>query len=355
MSPDPDVTGYALERSSLMALQDDSCALSLDAGDAPDPRDWLAAIIEGSDDAIISKDLTGVIRSWNGGAARLFGYSAEEAIGQPVTLLIPEDRLDEEPAILATIRAGRRFDHFETVRRRKDGALIDISLTISPIRNSQGMIVGASKIARDITERRVAQERQQLLLGEMHHRVKNLFALAGAIVSLSVRSAPSPEEAPQIIQARLNALARAHDMIMATWREDGDEAPGADIKGLLRIILEPWQAGDRIVMAGDNPVIGGKALTNLALLLHELATNAAKYGALAAPDGRLGLELSGDAEVIRLRWTEHGSPQGTRGAAGFGSRLEKGLATALGATISRDWRDDGLTVVVEAPRARLES
>src|SRR5690606_13017207 len=112
------------------------------------------------------------------------GYEPEEVIGKPITLLIPHDRTNEEPRILSEIKAGRRVQHFETVRRRKDGSQLELSLTISPVRNIDGIIVGASKIARDITERRLAEERQCLLLGEMHHRVKNLFAVTSAIVSL---------------------------------------------------------------------------------------------------------------------------------------------------------------------------
>ena len=112
----------------------------------------LSAIVDSSDDAIISKDLDGVITSWNKGAERLFGYTAAETVGRPITILIPADRLDEEPKILARLKRGERVDHFETVRRRKDGALLDISLTISPVMNAQGVIIGASKIARDITE-----------------------------------------------------------------------------------------------------------------------------------------------------------------------------------------------------------
>ena len=113
----------------------------------------LSAIVDSSDDAIISKDLDGVITSWNKSAERLFGYTADEAIGRTVaSLLIPDDRQDEEPDILARLRKGERVDHFETVRRRKDGSLIDISLTISPVKNAQGIVIGASKIARDITE-----------------------------------------------------------------------------------------------------------------------------------------------------------------------------------------------------------
>jgi PAS domain S-box-containing protein len=138
----------------------------------------LAAIVESSDDAIISKDLNSIITSWNYGAKRLFGYTEQEAIGQPVTMLIPADRVDEEPGILERIRCGERIEHYETVRRRKDGTLLDISLTVSPIRDAQGKIVGASKIARDITARklaeeklRVSEERFRLLNTDLENRV----------------------------------------------------------------------------------------------------------------------------------------------------------------------------------------
>ena len=117
----------------------------------------LVAIVESSDDAIISKDLNGTIKSWNRAAERLFGYSPEEAVGQSVTLIIPPDRLDEEADILARLRDGQRIEHYETIRRRKDGTLFDISLTISPVIDERGRIVGASKIGRDISEKKQAE------------------------------------------------------------------------------------------------------------------------------------------------------------------------------------------------------
>ena len=118
----------------------------------------LASIVESSNDAIVSKDLDGRITSWNRGAERLFGYTAEDIIGEPITRLIPPDRQDEEVEIIDRVRRGQRTEHYETVRRRKDGCLIEISLTVSPIKNALGKIVGASKIARDITERKRAEE-----------------------------------------------------------------------------------------------------------------------------------------------------------------------------------------------------
>jgi PAS domain S-box-containing protein len=125
---------------------------------AEDAALLLSAIVDSSDDAIISKDLNGIITSWNRSAERMFGYTAAEAIGHPVAaLLIPPDRLDEEPNILGRLKRGERVDHFETVRRRNDGALLDISLTISPVRDANGVIIGASKIARDISEHKRIQ------------------------------------------------------------------------------------------------------------------------------------------------------------------------------------------------------
>ena len=127
-------------------------------------RAHLAAVVESSDDAIITKTLKGIILSWNRGAERVFGYTAAEAIGRPVTILIPPDRVDEEPKILERLSRGERIDHYETVRKRKDGTLIDVSLTVSPIMNEQRKIVGASKIARDITAKKNWESEQQRLL-----------------------------------------------------------------------------------------------------------------------------------------------------------------------------------------------
>ena len=124
----------------------------------------LAAIVDSSDDAIVSKNLDGIITSWNKGAERLFGHSAKEAIGQSITMIIPADRLEEEPRILGRIRGGERIDHFETVRIRKDGTLVEISLTVSPVRDAQGRIIGglqgrARHLGAETVRRGVASER----------------------------------------------------------------------------------------------------------------------------------------------------------------------------------------------------
>jgi PAS domain S-box-containing protein len=133
----------------------------------------LVAIIESSDDAIFSKSLEGIVTSWNKGAERLFGYRAEEIIGQPVVRLIPEDLLEEETEILARLRRGEHIDHYETIRRHKNGRLLDVSLTISPIRDGSGRIIAASKIARDITERKKAEAATR----EDHERLREQQAI----------------------------------------------------------------------------------------------------------------------------------------------------------------------------------
>jgi PAS domain S-box-containing protein len=134
---------------------------------------WLAAIVDSSDDAIVSKTLGGVITSWNAGAERIFGYTADEAVGRHITLIIPTERWPEETEVLARIARGERVDHFETVRRRKDGRLLAISLTVSPIKDADGRIVGASKVARDVTERKaLEEERRQLLAREQEARAE---------------------------------------------------------------------------------------------------------------------------------------------------------------------------------------
>src|SRR5450631_2456650 len=143
----------------------------------------LAAIVESSDDAIVSKTLTGQIQSWNAAATRIFGYSAEEVIGQPITLIIPPELQDEERHILERVRRGERIDHFDTIRLTKDGRRIPISLTVSPVRNPRGVIVGASKIARDISERarseqalREGERRKDEFLALLAHELRNPLA-----------------------------------------------------------------------------------------------------------------------------------------------------------------------------------
>jgi PAS domain S-box-containing protein len=324
---------------------------------AHDAAAFLAAIIESSQDAIVSKSLQGIITTWNKGAERLFGYSDAEAVGKHITMLIPEDRLDEEPAILARIHSGERVDHFETIRRRKDGTLLDISLTISPIRNSDGKIIGASKIARDISDRKRAAERQDLLLREMHHRVKNLFAITGSIITLAARTAQTPGELASTMKERLVALSQAHEMTLPSFT--GDEAfqeRSTTLFQLLSSLLSPYDEGRgrRWRLHGEDAPISAERVTSLALLFHEYATNAVKYGSLSGAEGRLDVTLDARAESFEISWLESGGPPSGKAEptnAGFGTRLEQMVTRTLNAEVSRDWQLHGLLIKLSMPRA----
>ena len=278
---------------------------------------WLASIVESSDEAIVSKNLDGVITSWNRGAERVFGYTAEEAVGQPITIVIPQDRQDEERTILTRIRRGERVDRFETVRRRQHGSLIVVSLTISPVRNAEGKVVGASKIARDITEQKRSQEQIATLAREAEHRSKNLLANVQAIVNLS--QASDLDDLKKVIEGRIKALANVHSLFVeARWI-------GAELSTVAAQELAPYFAtGDkRVRIDGPQVMLAPATAQAVAVTLHELATNAAKYGSLSAEKGHVDLKWShGSDGRLSLHWTETGGPivqKPTR--KGFGGRI----------------------------------
>ena len=184
---------------------------------------WLAALIESADDAIISKTLDGIVTSWNKGAERIFGYTAEEMVGKSITRIIPPDHLDEEPAILARLRAGERIEHYETIRMAKDGTRLDISLTVSPIKGPTGQIIGASKIARDVTDQRrsrraldEASERLRLALAASHLGDWSWDA-ASDIVTFSETAARifSIPAGPQMTWTQMRSLLHIEDREMA--------------------------------------------------------------------------------------------------------------------------------------------
>lgn len=166
----------------------------------------MAAIVESSDDAIIGKTLDGIIRSWNGGAQRLFGYTPEEAIGRSITILIPPELLDEEQRILATLRRGERIEHYETTRLTKDRRRVDISLTVSPVRDESGAIIGASKIARDITERRRAEKLLREANADLQARIAELARFNAAAVDRESRILALKREVNEL-KARLGQAA----------------------------------------------------------------------------------------------------------------------------------------------------
>ena len=298
----------------------------------------LASIVESSDDAIVSKNLDGIITSWNRGAERVFGYTAEEAVGQPITIVIPQDRLDEERTILTRIRRGERIDHFETVRQRKHGSLIVVSLTVSPVKDAEGKIVGASKIARDITEQKRTQEQIATLAREAEHRSKNLLATVQATVNLS--QSDTLEGLKQAIEGRIQALANVHSLFVETrWI-------GAELSTIATQELAPYSETDerRVQIEGPQTLLEPNTAQAIALTLHELATNAAKYGALSAPTGQFDLKWLHEADGrLTLRWREIGGPtvlMPTR--QGLGTQIIERVIGQLKGKARLDWRTEGL-------------
>jgi PAS domain S-box-containing protein len=300
---------------------------------------YLAAIVDSSDDAIISIDLQGTITSWNKSAERLFGYTFSEAVGKPITMLIPRDRQGEKRALLEHINRGERIDHYETVRQRKDGILIEISLTVSPVRNAKGEIIGASKIARDITERKRREAQLLILAREAEHRARNMLSIVLATVQLS--HANTAHELKRAIEGRIQALANVAEFFAESrWK-------GADLHTLVTQQLSPFcQQGLTLCrVEGSSLMLEPNTAQAIAMTLHELATNAAKYGALSVPDGHLHVEWSiAENNQVVLRWTETGGPPvepPTR--EGFGTQLMKAMiGSQLQGRMTFDWRAEGL-------------
>lgn len=318
--------------------------------DAPESlQQYLAAIVEGSDDAIITKGLDSIIRSWNPGAERLFGYSAEEAIGRSITLIFPDDRMDEEADFIARLSRGERISNLETIRKRKDGTLVPISLTVSPVRNSNGKIIGASKIARDITLQRQAVERQQLLLSEMRHRVGNSFAVAGGLLSIAARQADSVQELVTVMRQRLLALASVH--ARAFDDPAGARPEGTTLVQLIKSILEPFNGGAAVTLDVPELNVCPAAITPLSLAFFELATNAVKYGGLSeAGDGIAIRALEHDDRLI-VQWTEDCTTKAASGEPaheGFGTRMcQSTVASSLAGKFSRDFSPNGMTATLD--------
>ncbi|WP_255468013.1 PAS domain S-box protein [Reyranella sp. CPCC 100927] len=321
----------------------------------------LAAIVESTDDAIISKNLDGIITSWNRSAQRLFGYTPGEAIGQSIMLLIPPDRHDEELTILSRIRRGEHLDHYETIRRRKDGSLVEVSLTVSPVRDADGRIAGASKIARDITDRRRAEEQQELLVREMSHRIKNLFAVTNSVVALSARSARTPQDMATAVQGRLSALTRAHDLVRPSQAQQRF-GQHASLQAIIRTTLSPYVEAarstlhDRIDISGTDVPVGSTAITSLALILHEFATNAAKYGALSLSTGSVTVDCTVVGDDMLMTWQERGGPPlaGPPESEGFGGQLARRMvAGQFDGEATWDWQPEGVVIRLSIPLARL--
>lgn len=311
----------------------------------------LAAIVDSSFDAIISKDLNSIIGSWNRAAETLFGYTAEEAIGKSIRMLIPEERLNEEDDIISRIRSGTRVETYETVRMRRNRIRVPVSLTISPIRDAEGTIIGASKIARDISEAKENERRIKFLLREVNHRVKNQYAVILSIIRETAARTASPAEFEVKLRERIMAMASAHDLLVSTdWT-------GAKLIELVTEQLRPFQQEGLVAVSGPLLTVTPNAVQHLAMALHELATNSSKHGVLGS--GRGGIEISwsvnANDEEFAICWSESfAEPSSRRNTDrtkhGFGTViLERVTPRALSGTAEIEWAKDQMRWSLRAP------
>jgi PAS domain S-box-containing protein len=295
--------------------------------------------------AIFTSDLSGIITSWNAGAERILGYAEEEIVGQPCDLIfVPEDRVRGAPELERTtaLREGRAED----VRwhLRKDGSRFWGS------GNMMGLVdgdetVGFVKVLRDETERKRAEEQRLLLLHELNHRVKNTLATVQSIASQTLRAGGVPKTVRETLESRLASLSEAHNILTReNWEGAGVWEIVRSAVGVHLTLGEPA----RFNMQGADVWVPPHIAVALALALHELATNALKYGALSAPEGQVAIdwEIEGPLtpRVLRLRWLETGGPPVKRPEKrGFGSRLiENGLAAELDGAVQLDFRPEGV-------------
>ena len=418
----------------------------------------LAAVVEWSDDAIISKDLNGIIATFNPGAERLFGYRAEEVVGKPATIFIPRDRQQEEPELLVRIRRGEPVHHFETVRRRKDGTLVDISLHVSPVKDDQGRITGASIIARDITrrkqarellrrqadlldqshdaiftwklrdgiaywsrgaellygytseeaighsshellrtrfsipvqeieaqiaregswygelthttrdgrtivvesrqvrvaydgetyvletnrdvtERKAHEEQVQFLVREVNHRSKNLLTVVYAIARQTASN--NLEDFVERFSERIQALSANQDLLVRNdWK-------GVEVSSLVTAQLAHFAGliGSRIAAHGADLRLKAASTQAIGLAIHELATNAAKYGALSADRGHVDVCWGVSGDSFTMSWTERQGPSvPAPKRSGFGTIvLQRMVELSLAGTVDFDYAPSGVT------------
>lgn len=314
----------------------------------------LAAIVSSSGDAIKSIDLDGRVLTWNAGAEELYGYSADEIVGKPLAMITPEESFGDLDRKIAAARAGRTI-RFETKRRHKDGRIIEISLNAAPIRDSSGNVIAISTIAHDITQRKRDEAHMQFIMRELSHRSKNLLSI---VLSFARQTWSQSKDFPDFenrFAGRLHALARSHDLLVRQdWR-------GAGLEGLAQTHLAPF-AGDepgRLDLKGPSLFLKPDAVQNLGYAFHELATNAAKYGALSIPEGKITLRWdltdSPEGRRVRISWRESGGPPvAVPQRRGLGSMLTGTMTEkALGAKVATRYEPSGFVWVIEIPPERI--
>ena len=316
----------------------------------------LAAIVASSGDAIMSVGLDGRVRSWNQGAEKLFGFTAEEMIGEFKNKVVPDDRVGELQKHLNIILAGES-SRIDTVRRDRNGRMIDVSLDMAPIRDADGQIVAMSSIIHDITDRKSTEKHQRFLMRELTHRSKNLLAIVQSMARQTARSAASLKDFETEYMQRLQGLAASHDLLVnQNWA-------GAPLNELIRRQVESFVEANRanLAISGPDLMISAKAAQAIGLALHELATNSMKYGALSTSKGKVSIDWefhqTGDEpQRIRLKWEEHdGPPVKPPTRKGFGHFVIDRMATqSLNAKVDIDVRPEGLIWILDAPASTMQ-
>jgi PAS domain S-box-containing protein len=299
--------------------------------------------------ALFQTDTDGLVTSWNPGAERLFGYTTAEMLRQSVArLLTPEDQqarvLTQE---IARVLTG---EHAEDARWlvRKDGSRFWAQWVTEPVHDETGQLRGVAKVLRDETDRKRAEERQQLLIGELNHRVKNTLATVQAMASQTLRSTADPAEFSSRFQQRLHALSRAHNLLTrSNWE-------GADAGDIVRAQLELEGDGERATSSGPPAFLDAQSSLALALVLHELGTNARKYGSLSVPEGRLSVNwqvatVDGESR-LQLDWSERGGPPVVvPDKRGFGTTLISMSLRSVGGKTSLQFDREGVRCHLELP------
>ncbi|KQY27824.1 HWE histidine kinase domain-containing protein [Rhizobium sp. Root483D2] len=317
---------------------------------------FLEAIVQSAIDyAIISMDLDGLVTSWNEGATRILGWTAEEMVGRPATaFFIQEDREVGIPQreMTAALTKGRGSD--ERWHLKEDGTTFWASGEMMALRAADETVIGFIKILRDRTQERDQADRQRLLMHELGHRMKNTLSVVQSIATQSLRNAASLDDAAEKLQSRISAYAKAHDILLQqNW-----------MSATLRNIVEAakvnigLEGSDRIKVEGPDVELGPQAALSFSLVLHELLTNASKYGALANSDGYIEMswqiEQRADEKYLLSSWREIGGPSvGDPARKGFGSRLIVSSLQAYGEAIIR-YDPGGLVVTVEMPFSKIQ-
>lgn len=334
-------------------------------------REFLASIVDSSDDAILSKDMNGTVLSWNNGAEQLYGYTAEEMIGRHISVLLPADRPDEVPAIMNRLTKGERIRHYETIRRRKDGSTVQISLTVSPVMDMDGKVIAASAIARDITASKNSEEeksrliqelttllaQKNVLIQEVYHRVKNNLQVISSLLELRARSLPDiSQPAAAVLEdtiSRIRAMALVHEKLYKTGNLDKLDFT-VYLHNLGQQLFQSYAAEKRIELriTGQPCYFPIERAVPLGLIFSELLTNALKY-AYPSGEGVIEVDFQTYAGKTRVRISDYGTglPPHVdfQTPESFGFRIVKLLSKQIHAEIVHERADKGTRFIVDIP------